>query len=44
MVDIVSDSPIFRDFSHIFDLVYTQIHEIIHPTIKKNKHYHYHYP
>ena len=35
MVDIVSDGPIFRDFSHIFGLVCIQIHIIIHPTIKK---------
>ena len=34
------------DFSHIFVLVYTKIHVIIHSTIKKNteKRKHYHYP
>ena len=34
MVNIVSEGPIFRDFSHIFGLVCTQIDVIIHPTIK----------
>ena len=39
-------SLLYGDFSHIFALVCTQIHVIIHPTIKKNteKHKHYHYP
>ena len=36
MINIVSDGPIICDFSHIFGLVCTQIHVIIHPTIKKN--------
>ena len=36
----------YGDFSHIFAIVCSQIHVIIHPTIKKNtvKHNHYHYP